>query len=83
MGDKMNCNCRHCNTFLAIVILVFSFWIVEWTIWLTSKWIIVAAAVLILLHGLKCPHCGNGMCEVKKVPAKRKAKKAVKRKKRK
>jgi hypothetical protein len=82
MGDKMDCNCKHCNTILAIVILVFSFWSVAWTNWLTSKWIIVAAAVLILLHGIKCSHCSDGSCAmpVRKAPMK---KKAVKRKKRK
>ncbi len=53
----MNCKCKHCAMVLAIVILVFSFWSVAWTNWLTSKWIIVASAVLILLHGLGCHKC--------------------------
>jgi predicted Na+-dependent transporter len=72
----MDCNCKYCNTILAIVILVFSFWSVAWTNWLTSKWIIVAAAVLILLHGIKCNHCGD-RCGTK-MPAKKKAKKKKK-----
>jgi hypothetical protein len=79
MGDKMDCKCKHCNTILAIVILIFSFWSVNWTSWLTSKWIIVVAAVLILLHGIKCVHCGDGSCDAK-MPAK-KSKKAKKKKK--
>lgn len=83
MGDKMDCKCKHCNAILAIVILIFSFWMVSWTSWLTSKWIIVAAAVLILLHGLKCGHCGDESCDMKKAPMKKKAKKTVKRKKKK
>ena len=78
----MDCKCKHCDAILAIVILVFSFWMVSWTSWLTSKWIIVAAAVLILLHGLKCSHCSGGSCDTK-MPVRRTSKKAVKRKKRK
>ena len=78
----MNCKCKHCNTILAIVILVFSFWNVAWTSWLTSKWIIVAAAVLILFHGF-CPKCMDGNCDVKKAPVRTKAKKTAKRKKKK
>lgn len=77
----MECKCKYCNAILAIVILVFSFWSVNWTSWLTSRWIIVAAAVLILLHDMKCGHCSDGQCEVKAVPMKKKAKKAVKKKK--
>lgn len=80
MGDKMDCKCKHCNTILAIVILIFSFWMVNWTSWLTSKWIIVAAAVLILLHGIKCGHCADGSCNVK-VPSKKKSKKVARKKK--
>ena len=79
----MNCNCKHCTTILAIVILVFSFWQVSWTSWLTSKWIIVAAAVLILLHGLGCGMCHN-KC-MTKMPARKKSsvKKKTARKKKK
>ena len=77
----MECKCRYCNAIFAIVILVFSFWQVAWTNWLTSKWIIVVAAVLILLHDLKCGYCSDGSCDVKAVPMKKKAKKTVKKKK--
>lgn len=73
---------KHWTPVLAIVILVFSFWQVAWANWLTSKWIIVAAAVLILFHGIGCHHCNDESCNTK-MPMKKKSKKAVRRKKRK
>ena len=77
-----NCNCRCMEAFLAIVILVFSFWILELT-WLTSKWIIVAAAVILLLHGLGHKCRDNGVHKIKAPRRARKVKKrAVKRRKR-
>jgi hypothetical protein len=78
----MNCKCKYCSAVLAIVVLVFSFWQVAWTSWLTSKWIIVAAAVLILLHGVSCHYCNDGSCKVTKAPMKRKARRVARRKKR-
>lgn len=75
----MNCNCKHCGAILAVVILVFSFWDVAWASWLTSKWIIVAAAAIMFLHDFVCP-CNMGSCKpVKKVPAKKKTKKKKRR----
>ncbi len=80
MGDKMDCEYKHCNAILAIVILVFSFWQVTLN-WFTSKWIIVAVAVLILFNSIGSGKSNNRICSVKKVSTKKKAKKAVKRKK--
>lgn len=79
----MNCKCKCCTTVLAIVILIFSFWSVAWARWLTSKWIIVAAAVLILLHEIGCNKY-RGRC-MTKMPARKKSsakRKTARRKKR-
>jgi membrane-bound metal-dependent hydrolase YbcI (DUF457 family) len=75
----MNCKCRHCTTVLAIVILVFSFWQVAWASWLTSKWIIVAAAVLILFHGIGCHSCHDKTCNTHMPMRKSSAKKKTAR----
>lgn len=78
----MNCNCKHCGAILAAVILVFSFWDVTWTNWLTSKWIIVAAAVILLFHDFACPN--KDSCKpMKQAPTKKKSKKSSKKKKKK
>ena len=72
-------NCKYMSAILAIVVLVFSFWSVTWINWLTSEWIIVAAAALIFLHEIMPRNCCRATMPVK-APMK---KKAVKRKKKK
>lgn len=52
----MGCNCKWCELVIAIVILVFAFWMTAW-----SKWIIVIAAIVLLLHSFLCRSCM--MCE--------------------
>ena len=54
----MNCNCKWCQLVLAVVILVFAIWpgIVSW-----SNWVIIVAAVLLIVHSLSCNKCG-GIC---------------------
>jgi len=51
----MGCNCKHTQIIIGIVILVFTFWIVAW-----SQWIVAIAAILLILHALKCKACGMG-----------------------
>ena len=54
----MNCNCKWCQLVLAVVILVFAIWpgIVSW-----SNWVIIVAAVLLIVHSLSCNKC-SGIC---------------------
>ena len=61
----MGCNCKVTEGILAVLILVFTFWAT-----VASKWIIVIAAIVLLLHSLMCKNCGA--CEMDKKPAKRK-----------
>lgn len=49
----MGCNCKLTESILAILIIIFAFWQTA-----ASIWIIVIAAVLILIHSHKC----GGMC---------------------
>jgi len=54
----MNCNCKYPEIILGIVILGFVLW--ESTVsWLPSKWIIVGASALLILHALFCKHCST------------------------
>lgn len=45
-----------CDFILAVIILVFSF-----VTWAYSKWIIVIAAILLLIHSFGCKKCFVGM----------------------
>ena len=49
----MGCNCKGIELVLAIVILVFALWQTTY-----SSWIVIIAAVLLVLHALSC----KGMC---------------------
>lgn len=48
----MGCNCRTTELILAIVIIVFALWVTAW-----SQWVIVIAAVLLLIHSHSCKNC--------------------------
>jgi hypothetical protein len=52
----MKCNCKWCEAILSILIIIFA--LVETA---SSKWIIFAAAVILLIHAIFC-HKGN-CCE--------------------
>ena len=60
----MNCNCTATNVILGLLVLVFTFWQT-----VASKWIVVIAAVLLILHAFCCGKCMS--CETEK-PAKSK-----------
>lgn len=48
----MGCNCKVCESVLAIVILVFAIW---WNSY--SQWVIGIAAAVLLLHSFMCKSC--------------------------
>ena len=56
----MGCNCKNFSAILGLIIVIFSF--VEFY----SKWIIVVAAALIIVHAMKCSNMSCGMPEGKK-----------------
>lgn len=63
-----NCNCKVTEIVLGLVILVFALW--ETTF---SKWVIVVAAILLLLHAFSCKNCGVSVSgEVPKAKSRRK-----------
>ena len=73
------CNYKATEIVLGLVILVFALWQITY-----SKWIIVIASVLLVLHGLMCRNLSSGMpMKTKKPVAKKKvAKKKAKKRKR-
>lgn len=60
MQDKkevyMNCKCNWVETILAIIIIIFAYMGSP-----SSQWVIIIAAILLLLHALMCKKCG--MCD--------------------
>ena len=75
----MDCKCVHGIALPSIVILVFAIWPTQIVSAVVSRWIVIIAAVLILL-GTFCPYHG-GTCEVNPMIVKAK-KKIVKKKRR-
>jgi glucose dehydrogenase len=51
-GKNMGCNCKMVEMVLAIVIIVFALWETG-----ASQWIILIAAILLLLHSWMCKSC--------------------------
>ena len=68
----MECNCKMTDSILGIVILVFAIWPTQIFSAMVSKWIIIVAAILLLIHAYKCNTCA--------VPMDKKAGKKKKRK---
>jgi hypothetical protein len=62
----MGCNCKWTEIVLAIVILVFVFWVTT-----ASQWIVAIAAILLLIHALMCKNCA--MCSTGAMPMKAKS----------
>lgn len=49
--------CRSwCEAILALVILVFALW----DTWIYSKWIVVIAAIVMIIHSFTCKKCFVG-----------------------
>ena len=66
----MDCKCNWVESVLAIVIIVFAF-----TSSGASKWIVVIAAVLLLIHALVCKSCKTCAECLKGAPAVKKKRK--------
>ena len=45
-------NCKIIQTVLVAAVIVFTFWVTAW-----GKWVVLAAALLILWHAWKCKNC--------------------------
>ena len=67
-----NCNCKWTEIVLALVILVFAMWPTLVFSAMASKWIVVIAALVLLLHGLFHHKCSCDNCMPKTTPAKKK-----------
>ncbi len=48
----MHCKCSIVNSVLAVIIIIFAFW----SAWTYSKWVVIAAAVVLLVHELMHKH---------------------------
>ena len=59
MGSKPNC--MLVELVLAVVILVFTIWPSQIFSATVSWWLVVIAAVLLIIHSVTCKHCG-GVC---------------------
>lgn len=66
----MGCKCNVVEILLGIAIIVFALWETA-----ASQWIVIVAAVLLILHALACKSCKGccGTCDMKSMPAKRSA----------
>ncbi len=54
-------SCRWCELLLAVVIIVFTQWNTQFFSAMTSKWIVLVAAAVLLVHSLLCHKC-QGLC---------------------
>ena len=61
----MGCNCKMCESILAILIVVFALWPTPW-----SQWIVVIAGALLLIHSFACKNCK--MCSEHEMMSKKK-----------
>lgn len=52
----MNCKCNWVESILALIIIIFAYMGSP-----SSRWVIIVAAVILLLHALMCKKCK--MCE--------------------
>ncbi len=52
----MECNCKVTEVILGIIVLVFAIW-PTWLGLNVTQWIIGIAAVLLILHAIKCNSC--------------------------
>lgn len=57
----MTCDCKWIELVLAVVILVFTIWPSQILSTGISWWLVVIAAVLLVVHSLFCNKCG-GVC---------------------
>ena len=62
----MNMNCGWIQTGLAALILVFVIWPTQILSATYSKWVVIIAAVLLLIHAVTCKKCCGVMCSMNK-----------------
>ncbi|MBR9702061.1 hypothetical protein GOV13_04005 [Candidatus Pacearchaeota archaeon] len=72
------CNCKGTEVVIGLVILVFALWPTLLSA-MAVKWISIVAAVILILHGLKCPNMSECAPMAKKPMRKKAAKKKKKR----
>ena len=53
----MGCNCRWTEVVIGLVVVIFTLW--PQGTW--SKWLVVVAGALLVLHAFSCKNCG-GIC---------------------
>ena len=70
----MGCNCKLTEIIIALVVIVFALWETTY-----SQWIVVIAALALIVHALKCKNCG--VCESHAGMSAAPAKKTTKKKK--
>ena len=66
----MNHNCRWCEVVLILLIVI-------WTLWtnlfgISSKWVVLIAAIILLIHELGCKSCPMSIKSAPKKKAKKK-----------
>jgi len=61
----MECNCKVAETFLALVILAVTIWPMLLGA-MTSKWVVIVVAVLLILHAWQCKSCDSHRTPAKK-----------------
>jgi hypothetical protein len=66
----MGCNCKVTEIILGIIILIFAIWTTSW-----SDWIIIIAAVLLIIHALTCKNCNAKLASAPAVTSKAKKRK--------
>jgi len=67
----MGCNCRWTEAVIAIVVIIAAAW-PEFLGRGVSSWVVIIAAVILLIHALKCKNCAN--CINEKMPVRKTAK---------
>ncbi|MBU2052670.1 MAG: hypothetical protein ABIJ14_02990 [Nanoarchaeota archaeon] len=72
------CNCKATEIVLGLVVLVFALW----ETFAYSKWVLVVAAVVLILHGLKCSTLASCAPSAKKPASRPAARRKTSRKKR-
>lgn len=57
-----------CEAIIAVIILVFTWW----NTWAYSQWVVMIAAVVLLVHSFSCKSCFSGHSGMSSMPAKKK-----------
>ncbi len=52
----MSCNCKSCEAIIAVIIGVLAIW-PNLLGAVNSRWVIIIAAIVLLVHSFACKHC--------------------------